>query len=81
MSSVMQDVTCRAELEIEMSALLWNLLVYTKTCPDSFLSLPGKWNWVGKLQELSREKKAIIEAGGHNLTKTQRDLSLEKVKV
>lgn len=31
----MQDVTCRAELEIEMSALLWNLLVYTKTCPAS----------------------------------------------
>lgn len=31
----MQDVTCKAELEIEMSALLWNLLVYTKTCPAS----------------------------------------------
>lgn len=29
----MPDVTCRAELE--MSALLWNLLVCTKTCPSS----------------------------------------------
>lgn len=31
----MQDVACRAELEL--SALLWNLLVYTKTCPTSSL--------------------------------------------
>lgn len=80
MSSVMQDVTCKAELEIEVPALLWNLLVYTKTCPASspHYQVNGiEWE---NCRNCLERKKTIIEAGGHNLTKTH-DLSLEKVKV